>query len=86
MPSLAYSYAAGPFKGLLVRRGYDPEADPTARYLQSINVRIRDDHLRSMLKRFINDLSMIVTFNVRFVVSGSIWASNPHIGLSTSTR
>lgn len=42
MANLVYSYRDGPFKGLLVRRGYDPEIreNHTSRFYQLLSVRM----------------------------------------------
>ena len=51
LTKVAYVYNEGPFKGLLVRRGFDPEIDVTSRFFQSLGVRLTEEQHRSITLR-----------------------------------
>ncbi len=49
---IVYCYKHGPYKGLLVRHGYDPEARSDARFFQMVSVRMKGKEYTSMIQRF----------------------------------
>lgn len=51
LPKVAYMYSSGPFKGLLVRHGYDPEKEPKSRFLQLLTIRLPHDIYNNLKQR-----------------------------------
>ena len=51
LTKVAYVYNDGPFKGLLVRRGFDPESEVTTRFYQSLSVRLSEEQHKSIILR-----------------------------------
>ena len=51
VPRVAYTCISGPFKGLLIRYGYDPAENPQARFFQSVAIRIKTVKFSSLVYR-----------------------------------
>ena len=50
LPLVAYYFTTGPFKRLWVKLGCDPRRDPHYKIYQSLDIRVKEQHVHSQVE------------------------------------
>ena len=78
LPLLTFGYISGPFKGYIVRYGYDASLHPESRFLQVIHYRMNKREFYSVKQRWVVAVVLYIDFLYCIVLS---WIEIHWVGL-----